>query len=290
MFHLAKHWTKAISNHVRLLGILFTVGMALVLTTLVIGCQNQIVDKQKNKAQKARPVGSSEVELKVWAAASLKDALQELAGVFEERENVKLVYNFAASGDLQVQIEQGAPADVFISAGAKQVDALEKEKLIDSSSRRKLLGNSLVLIVPQSNSVSIPKIETLPEVDGIDKIVIGNPDEVPAGKYARDALETAGILNPLRSRLVLAKDVRQVLSYVETGNVDAGFVYLTDAKTSKKVKIALRIPASYHEPIAYPAAIVLSGKQRALAARFVDYLEGKEAAVVFKKYGFMDER
>ncbi|MCL5291318.1 MAG: molybdate ABC transporter substrate-binding protein [Actinobacteria bacterium] len=257
----------------------------LFLFVLASGCPQALQNKSA-KATKTAKVFKEPVELNVWAAASLKDVLQALAPGFEKREKAKLVFNFAASGDLQVQIEQGAPADIFISASMKQMDALEKEGLIDKSSRSNLLGNELVIVVPIASAASLTSVGGLRDAPGLDKIAIGDPQVVPAGKYARMTLETGGLWEALQSRLVLAKDVRQVLSYVETGNVDAGFVYRSDAQASKKTRIILRVPGSYHDSIVYPVAVVTGGKHSKLAVRFEGYLKSKSAGKVFKEFGF----
>ncbi len=225
-------------------------------------------------------------ELNVSAAISLKNVLQKLASDFEQENNANLVFNFASSGDLQTQIEQGAPADVFISAGKKQMDALGKKKLIDARSRLKLLGNDLVLIVPQKSKLTIPKVEDLAKAKDISNIAIGMPETVPAGKYAKETLQKAGIWDSVKSKLVMAKDVRQVIEYVETGNAGAGFVYKSDVKASGKVNTALVIPDTYHTPIVYPVAIVKDTKQHVLAAKFIEYLKSTKASAVFKEFDF----
>lgn len=262
--------------------------LALLLTALVSGCSTTAPSDQQSAANK-EPVTAGKpeaVELGVWAATSLKDALTELARGFEEPNNVKLVFNFASSGDLQTQIEQGAPADVFISAGTKQMDALETQKFIDPASRVKLLGNSLAVVIPAQSNITLNSIEGIAALSSVKNIAIGNPDEVPAGKYAKQSLETAKIYDLLKSKLVLAKDVRQVLTYVERDEVEIGFIYASDLIVAKNIKQAFVVPDAYHDPITYPVAIVNSSKQSEIAARFIKYLQGEEASRVFLKYGF----
>lgn len=226
------------------------------------------------------------IELYVSAAMSLKDALQKPTKSFEAKENARIIYNFASSGDLQVQIERGAPADVFISAGEKQMDALEHKKLIDVDSRINMLSNRLVIIVPGTSALRIEKIEDIANARGIKRIAVGNPDMMPAGKYAKEALESAYVWSAIQPKIIPAKDVRQILNYVETGNVDTGLLYLSDAKTAKNAIVALIIPESYHSKIMYPAAVLSTAEQPEIARRFIKYLKGKESANIFKEYGF----
>jgi len=224
------------------------------------------------------------IELNISAAASLTDAAKELEQLYkEEHPEVKLVYNLAASGTLQKQIEEGAPADVFISAGKKQMDALQEGGFIVNDSRQNLLGNELVLIAPKDS-----KIETFDDLatDKAAKISIGTPETVPAGKYAQEALITLKLWEPIQPKLVMAKDVRQVLTYVESENVDAGLVYRSDTIGSEKTRIAAAAPADSHSPIVYPMAIVAASQQQEAAQEFVTFLTGEKAKIVFEKYGF----
>jgi molybdate transport system substrate-binding protein len=224
--------------------------------------------------------------LRIMSAASLKDVLQHLAPDFEAGENARIIFNFASSGDLQVQIEQGAPADLFISAGKKQVDTLEQKGLLQAGTRVDLLANDLVVIVPEENRAMAGGIEDLVRNAQIEKVAICIPEASPAGKYAQEALVTAGIWSDIQPKLVMAKDVRQIVTYVETGNVDAGLVYRSDANVSTAARIALVIPAEFHSPIVYPAAVLKNAGSTALAARFIEYLAEEEPSQAFKEYGF----
>lgn len=226
------------------------------------------------------------VELNVSAAVSMKDALEEIQKNFAAKNpNIKLAYNLGASGSLQKQIEQGAPADVFISAAPKQMDELANKNLINKDTRKNLVENKLVVITPKDSKLSLTKYEDLagPEVH---KISIGETATVPAGQYAQEVLKKLGIWDQLQDKLVLAKDVRTVLTYVETGNVDAGIVYKTDAAVSDKVKVAVTAPEGSHKPIIYPIAILAGTKQLQTAEEFVAYLTTPESKAVFEKYGF----
>lgn len=232
------------------------------------------------------PTEQNTITLTVSAAASLKDSLEELTPIFEDlNPSIKLVYNFGASGSLQKQIEQGAPVDLFLSAGKKQMDALIDKKLVLADQSVSLLLNSLVLIV-KSDAEGIPdQLENLKDV-AIHNIAVGEPEVVPAGTYARETLESEGLWEELQPKMVFTKDVSQVLTYVESGNADAGFVYLTDALLSDKVKMAFQIDASKHKSILYPAGIIAETKHNGEAEQLLQFLQSKEAQDVFVKYGF----
>ncbi|MDQ0087164.1 molybdate transport system substrate-binding protein [Paenibacillus anaericanus] len=232
------------------------------------------------------PTEQNTITLTVSAAASLKDSLEELTPIFEDlNPSIKLVYNFGASGSLQKQIEQGAPVDLFLSAGKKQMDALIDKKLVLADQSVSLLLNSLVLIV-KSDAEGIPdQLENLKDV-AIHNIAVGEPEVVPAGTYARETLESEGLWEELQPKMVFTKDVSQVLTYVESGNADAGFVYLTDALLSDKVKMAFQIDASKHKSILYPAGIIAETKHGGEAEQLLQFLQSKEAQDVFVKYGF----
>ena len=229
---------------------------------------------------------SETVELTVSAAASLTDALKEIQQAYESANaQMKLAFNFGASGALQQQIEQGAPADLFLSAAAKNMKALVDKQLIDSNDQRDLLQGELVVVVPADGKSSVTAMEDLMKTD-VKNVAIGIPESVPAGNYAKEALVNAKLWEKLQAKLVQGKDVRQVLQYVETGNADAGFVYKTDAMSSSNAKIALTVDPAVYPPILYPVGIVKATKHREAAERFYDYLQSKEALDVFAKYGF----
>ncbi|MBS4178921.1 molybdate ABC transporter substrate-binding protein [Lederbergia citrea] len=227
---------------------------------------------------------NKKVELTISAAASLQEALGEIKNTFEkDHPNTKILYNFGGSGALKQQISQGAPVDLFFSAAVDKFDELVNEGLIEKQNSTILIGNDLVLIVPAESSETI---QSLADLLGIDKLAIGTPDSVPAGKYAEEALEAEGVLKAVSKKLVYTKDVRQVLTYVESGNVDAGIVYRTDALSSNKVRIAAAIDEKMHEPIVYPLGIVKTSKYQDEATTFYQYLQSEEALTVLKKYGF----
>jgi molybdate transport system substrate-binding protein len=186
--------------------------------------------------------------------------------------------------DLQQQIEQGAPVDIFISAANKQVDALESKKLLLVGTRQKLLTNQLVLVTPKDEK-NVKKIQDLTQTN-IFRIAMGEPNSVPAGFYAEEVMKYYKILDRIQSKIIYAKNVRQVLSYVETGNVNAGFVYLSDAKTSGKIRLVEVFPKSSHTPIVYPIAVLRDSKNPKIAKEFSQFLFNPSAKKVFNKYGF----
>jgi len=220
----------------------------------------------------------------VCAAASLREALNEIGPGFEKSSGVKLTFNFGASGALQKQIEEGAPADLFISAGKKQMDTLEEKSLIDKETRKNLLGNRLVLIIPNEYK---DKIMTMDDLETkAEKISIGEPESVPAGQYAKDSLTYLGLWDKLSGKIVYAKDVKQVVAYVEAGEAAAGLVYSSDAVGLKNSMIVQTLDESSHKPVVYPAAIVAASVQKESSKAFLEYLQTKEAQQVFVKYGF----
>ncbi|WFA85220.1 molybdate ABC transporter substrate-binding protein [Paenibacillus amylolyticus] len=226
------------------------------------------------------------VDLTISAAASLTDAMKEIETNYElANPYIELNFNFGASGALQQQIEQGAPADVFVSAATKNMNALVDENLIASGDQKNLLQNSLVAIVPADGNHTVTS-ETDLTSDSIKTVAIGIPESVPAGTYAKEALTNAKLWDELESKLVQGKDVRQVLQYVETGNADAGFVYKTDALTSDQVKIAFEVDKNSYTPANYPIGIIEGTKHRTEAEQFYAYLQTPEVLDIFAKYGF----
>lgn len=228
----------------------------------------------------------SKREIVVSAAISLKDALDEVDQLYmRANAGTSVSVNYGASGTLQLQIEQGAPVDVFLSAAPKQMDALESKGLLLEGTRKDLLRNEVVLIVPKDSSLGITSFQDLTR-ENVKQIALGEPTAVPAGQYAKEVLTKLGIYDAVNSKAVLGKDVRQVLTYVETGNVDAGIVYATDAQSSSKVRVVARAPAGSHSPVIYPVAVIKASKNASTAKQFEDFLSSSTAAAVFEKYGF----
>ncbi|MGI6066330.1 MAG: molybdate ABC transporter substrate-binding protein [Bacillota bacterium] len=247
--------------------------LMLFISGIIIGCGQE---------QTSEP--EEQVNLTIAAAASLKDAAEELKTVYcDEHQNVNITYNFASSGTLQKQIEEGAPCDLFISAGKKQMDAIAEKDLIIKETRKDLLGNNLVLIAGKDSTLN--DFEGLTD-DGVIKISIGTPETVPAGKYAKEALTSLDLWDKIESKIVFAKDVRQVLTYVETGNVDAGLVYSSDAIQGKNIKVVSSAPADSHEPIVYPVAVLKRTQNQTEVTDFENFLSSEAAGQIFEKYGF----
>ncbi len=217
------------------------------------------------------------VEITVSAAISLQDAFKDIGANFQKTHpEVKIYFNFAASGVLQKQIEQGAPVDVFASASQVEMDSLDEQGLIISSTRTNFTTNKLVMVA-HSNL-------TIEELKNLNKIAIGNPKTVPAGRYAQAFLENAGIYDMLKPKLIFAENVRQVLDYVERGEVDAGFVYTSDALNSN-LSVS-PINAYLYPQIVYPIAVVKGSRQPEVSREFIEYIRSDEGQTILHRYGF----
>lgn len=229
------------------------------------------------------------VELTLSAAISMKDALDEITRLYHgDNPRVLIHLNLGGSGTLQRQIEQGAPVDVFISASPSQMDGLALQKLILADTRKDLVRNTVVLIAPKDRT-GVTNFQDLAQ-PRLKVVAVGDPQSVPAGKYAQEVLTHFGLLDTLKPKLVLAKDVRQVLTYVETGNADAGIVYATDARTSTRVSVVATAPEESHGPVVYPVAVVAGSKNPGVARNLVDFLLGPKCVRVFRKFGFSPAR
>ena len=229
--------------------------------------------------------GAQEMVLSV--AISMREAVETLGRQFmQSHSGVKLRYNFGSSGELQKQIEAGAPVDLFISAAQRQMDELESKGLIIGPTRRVFARNVLTVIKPADSKLDLSKPADL--LDGrVQKIVIGNPKTVPVGQYAEESLKSLGLWDQLQPKLVLAENVRQALDYVARGEVEAGFVYTTDvAVRSGQVVEAFRPVEDTYRPVTYPAAVIKASKQPALAQAFVDLLVSPDGQAVLSRLGF----
>ncbi len=227
----------------------------------------------------------SGAELNVFAAASLSDALKVMSKDYEAKTGDKLLLNLAASNVLARQIKEGAPADLFFSADLAKMDDLEKAGLIAPDSRTTLLSNSLVIVVNREGGPAITAPADLAKAS-VGRIALAEPQTVPAGIYAKEYLQKAGLWKQVIDKVVPTESVRSCLLAVELGNVDAGIVYKTDALISKKVKVAYEIPAAEGPKISYPVAVVRESKSPEAARRFAAYLKTPEALALFSKYGF----
>lgn len=222
------------------------------------------------------------------AAASLRDAFQEIGKQYEARYGRRVSFNFGASGALQKQIEAAAPVDVFASAGAQQMDALAAKELIDRQTRRDFARNELVVVSPQGDASSVNSFAGL-DAAAVRRIAVGNPRTVPAGQYAEQVFNKLGLAEKLRPKLILAEDVRQVLDYVARGETDAGVVYRTDAQAaSGSVRIAAAAPENSHDPIQYPIAVIRESHNAEAARAFVELVTGAEGQAVLRRHGFRE--
>jgi len=228
----------------------------------------------------ASPALAGEVNLSI--AASLKDAVNALSGGFAKKNpGVKFLKNYGGSGALAKQIENSAPADIFISANVEWMDYLKNKKLVDSASISTFSYNTLVFAGAPDKKVS-----AMPDLLKLSKIAIGSPKSVPAGEYAMEAIKKSGLEKQLEKKLVMARDVRECLMYAEMGEVDGAFVYKTDAMQGRRTKILFTVPQGVYPRVTYPMALTGTGARKAEAVAFFKYLQGAEAKAVLGKFGF----
>ena len=225
-------------------------------------------------------------EVNVFAAASLTDALNQIAGAYQTQSGDKLIFNFAASSLLARQIQEGAPADVFFSADETKMDALEKKDLLLQGTRKSRLSNTLVIVVAADNNLKIGSPEDLAKPP-VKHLALADPKAVPAGIYSKEFLEKRKLWAAVEGKVIPTENVRAALAAVESGNVEAGMVYKTDAAISKKVRVAYEIPAGAGPAISYPVAVLREARNISAARKFVEYLNSSEATQVFQRYGFI---
>lgn len=228
---------------------------------------------------------SSSALVLVFAAASLTDALGEIGRSWAGPDGARVAFNFGGSSLLARQIQEGAPADLFLSADEIQMDGLEKAGLIAPGTRKSVLSNTLVVVVSADSTLKISSERDLAEA-GIGRIALAEPSSVPVGVYSKKFFEAVGIWTAIAPKVIPTENVRATFAAVESGNVDAGIVYRTDALVSKKVRIAFEVPASRGPTISYPFALVKGAPHEAEARRLLAYLAGPDARRVFAKYGF----
>lgn len=224
----------------------------------------------------------------VFAAASLKNALDEITRSWSAQKSGKIVVSYAGSSALARQIEKGAPADIFISADLEWMDYLVQRKLINDASRVNLLRNELVMIAPAAAKTSVelkPGLK-LGDLLGNDRLSMADPHSVPAGKYGRAALEALGIWPQVATKIIRADNVRTALNFVARGETPLGIVYRTDAAAEDRVRVVAAFPADTHPPIVYPAALLAAGRN-AEAAAFFSYLKSNAATGIFRRHGFL---
>jgi molybdate transport system substrate-binding protein len=233
------------------------------------------------------PSAASPQEMTLSVAISMKEAVETLGRQFvQNRSGVTLRYNFGSSGELQKQIEAGAPVDLFISAAQRQMDELAQKGLIQVSTRRVFARNVLTVVKPAGSTLDLSKPADLlgPRVR---RIVIGNPKTVPVGQYAEESLKTLGLWDRVQPKLIFSENVRQALDYVARGEVEAGFVYTTDLPVrAAQVVEAFRPAEDTYRPVTYPVAVVKDAKQPALAQAFIDLLVSRDGQAVLARLGF----
>ncbi|WP_079529071.1 molybdate ABC transporter substrate-binding protein [Halobacillus hunanensis] len=238
------------------------------------GCSNNTAQEQHT------------TDLTISAAASLTDAMKEIKETYEsQNKDVTLTFNFAGSGKLAQQIQQGAPVDVFLSANQKWMDKLEQQQFIIKETRFNFTGNSIVLITKQDRDFYFSSLQSI-KLSGEKQLALGDPASVPGGMYAKQALQSINKWTDLKGQMVYARDVRQVLTYVESGNVALGFVYASDALISDEVKVITEVDQNLHQSIIYPGAVLTASSNIKDAQAFLDYLKTKEAQEILQSYGF----
>ncbi|MFV0440589.1 MAG: molybdate ABC transporter substrate-binding protein [Lachnospirales bacterium] len=222
----------------------------------------------------------------VAAAASMQPSLEELSLLFQEQNpDINMESTYDSSGKLQVQIEEGLEADVFISASTKQMNALDEQGLMDSDSIISLLENKIVLIVPDDSTLDISSFE---DILLADKIAIGDPESVPAGQYGKEVLESLDIYDEAIEKASLGTNVTEVLNWVAEGSADVGIVYATDAATTDKVKVVAEAPeGSLEKPVLYPIGIVGNSDNHELSEQYISFLRSEDAKSIFEQYGFV---
>ena len=228
---------------------------------------------------------TSKTTLTISAAASMQNVLEDIRVLYNQKyPKAKITLNFGSSGSLQHQIEQGAPVDIFVSAAPQQMNRLAERKLLRSNTRRDLVKNQMVLVVSKDES-AIANFDDLREESAL--IALGEPDSVPAGNYAREILTNLDIIDTVKQKAVYGKDVRQVVTYVATGNTDAGIVYHTDTVNNQRIKVVAIAPETIHSPVVYPVAITKESKNLQAAMQMLEFLFSREAQAVFEQHGFM---
>ncbi|WP_394219041.1 molybdate ABC transporter substrate-binding protein [Halobacillus trueperi] len=227
---------------------------------------------------------SSETTVRIAAAASLKDVMEELAPLFEEQFNIELETIYGSSGKLARQIEQGAPVDVFLSADLRWIELLKEQNLVVKDTYIEFATNRIVLIGHDSTS-PLDTIQDL-KLKENEQLAVGNPESVPAGTYTKQALERIQLWGSLEGQMVFGSDVRQVLAYVESGQVDYGFVYASDAMISDQVITLTQVDNRLHDSIVYPGIVISESRTKDQGQKFLSFLTSDQATDIYKAYGF----
>ena len=225
-------------------------------------------------------------EILVSAAASLTDVLKEIGKSYQSKSKHKILFTLGPANFLARQIDEGAPVDVFFSADLAQMDILDKKGRLEPGTRKNLLSNRLVMIVPADSKIALAAPKDLLKNE-VKKIVLADPAAVPVGVYASEYLAEEGLWDKVKAKVVPVLDVRATLASVESGNVEAGFVYKTDAAISKKVKVVYEVPIQKGPKIIYPVAIVKESKKKEVARDFMNFVLSSTGKLTFEKYGFV---
>lgn len=262
--------------------------------TLAVGMLGACSPKQaehKKETKVEKKEGTEKKKITVFAAASMTETMEQIKKVYEEKhKNIELVYTFDSSGTLKKQIEQGAQADIFISAAQKQMNALDKTKtadakvVIDEASRFNLLENKVVLAVAKGNPAKVEKFEDLAN-DNITKIALGNSD-VPVGQYSEELLKNLKIWEKIQPKVTLGSNVKEVTTWVKEGVASCGIVYATDAYSAGLEVVATAKEGMIKTPVLYPAAVLKNSKNAKEAKEFLEFLKGNECKAIFEKVGF----
>lgn len=225
-------------------------------------------------------------EILVSAAASLTDVLKQIGKIYQTKTKNRTAFNFGASNDLARQIDEGSPADIFFSADLVQMDNLDKKGRIDPATRRNLLSNQLVVVLPIDSKLAIRSPKDLLQAE-VKRIALAEPSTVPVGVYSKKYLESEGLWDGIKNKIVPVLNVRATLASVESGNVEAGLVYKTDAAISKKVRIAYEVPIEKGPKITYPVAVIKDSKKKNAARDFLNFLSSPASKSLFEKHGFV---
>ncbi|WP_416669618.1 molybdate ABC transporter substrate-binding protein [Egbenema bharatensis] len=255
-------------------------GLFVIALSFAVGCGGTSLISLSN------PPTAPSTTLTVSAAATLQNVLEAIDPLFEQaHSDIEVSYNFASSGSLQQQIEQGAPTDVFISAATKQMNTLQEKNLILTETRRNMLSNRLALVVPKNSTLNLSDFRQLADTR-VNRISIGEPRSVPLGQYAEEVFDNLNILESLQPKFVFASNIRGILSAVESGNADAGIVFVTDAQASDNVELVTIADEALHQPIVYPIAVVSSSPNVEAANTYTQFLFEDEARDTFQQFGF----
>ena len=267
--------------------IIMIISVVLPAVLMLTGCASEAQDVTADKTNQEEASEEKETtEVTILAAASLTDVCTELEGIYEkENPGTDLIFSFGSSGALQTQIEEGVDADIFFSAALKQMEALKDEGLMEDDTIKELLENKIVLVVPKGSDKDITKFEDAAD-DKAEMIGLGDPESVPAGQYAEEVFTSLGILDQVKEKANYGTDVRMVLNWVSSGEVDCGVVYATDAYTEDGVEIVCEAPEGSCKKVIYPVGITKASKKKEAAGDFLDFLSSEETLKIFEKYGF----